>query len=207
MRSPRWSTGCWNRRTTESAGPHWMDVARYAEDQAHSFQPRLYPNGFRYRDWLIQAFNQDLPYDRFIVEQIAGDLLDEPGQRQRLSALGFFALGPVYYGDQKMFDQYDDRIDTLSRGVLGLTIACARCHDHKFDPIPTQDYYSLVGIIASTEYTEAPLVDQEIVEEYNRAQDAIQSQQKKIDEFIQAEAKRLKLLRKQVEKKLPDESK
>jgi len=186
---------------------HWMDVARYAEDQAHSFQPRLYPNGFRYRDWLIRAFNQDLPYDRFIVEQIAGDLLDEPGRRQRLPALGFFTLGPVYYGDQKMFDQYDDRIDTLSRGVLGLTVACARCHDHKFDPIPTQDYYSLVGIIASTEYTEAPLVDQEIVEEYNRAQEAIQSQQKKIDEFIQAEAKRLKLPRKQVEKKLPNESK
>src|SRR5439155_12926265 len=75
---------------------HWLDVARYGEDQAHSFQPRLYPNGFRYRDWVVKAFNDDLPYDRFVKEQIAADLLDEPDRLERLPALGFFALGPVY---------------------------------------------------------------------------------------------------------------
>ena len=99
-------------------------MARYGEDQAHSFQPRLYPNGFRYRDWLVRAFNRDMPYDQFVLEQIAGDLLDGPDRLARLAALGFFACGPVYYGDAKKHDQYADRIDTLTRGFLGLTVAC-----------------------------------------------------------------------------------
>jgi mono/diheme cytochrome c family protein len=154
----------------ERLARHWLDVARYGEDQAHTFQARLYPNGYRYRDWLIRAFNDDLPYDRFLKEQIAADLLDEPDRLGRLPALGFFALGPVYYGDPKKLDQLDDRIDTLTRGVLGLTVACARCHDHKFDPIPQQDYYSLAGIFASTEYAEVPLVPPEVVEEAKRKQ-------------------------------------
>jgi mono/diheme cytochrome c family protein len=149
---------------------HWLDVARYGEDQAHTFQARKYPNGYRYRDWLIRAFNEDMPYDRFIKEQIAGDLLGEPGLRERLPALGFFALGPVYYGDPKKLDQLDDRIDTLTRGFLGLTVACARCHDHKFDPIPTKDYYALAGVFASTEYDEFPLVPPAVVEEAKRKQ-------------------------------------
>ena len=143
---------------------HWLDVARYGEDQAHTFQARKYPQGFRYRDWLTKAFNDDMPYDRFIVEQIAGDLLDLPERKENSPALGFFALGPVYYGDPKKLDQYDDRIDTLTRGFLGLTVACARCHDHKYDPISTKDYYSLAGIFASTDYHEVPLVSDEEVE-------------------------------------------
>lgn len=137
---------------------HWLDVARYGEDQAHTFEARKYPQGFRYRDWLIGAFNRDLPYDQFIVQQIAADLLPDPNPLERLPALGYFALGPVYYGDQKKLDQYDDRIDTLTRGFMGLTVACARCHDHKFDPIPTRDYYALAGVFASSEYVETPLI-------------------------------------------------
>src|SRR5262249_20062027 len=144
---------------------HWLDVARYGEDQAHTFQSRKYPNGFRYRDWLTKAFNDDLPYDRFIKEQIAADLLDGNSDPESHVPLGFFALGPVYYGDPKKLDQIDDRIDTLCRGFLGLTVACARCHDHKFDPIPTRDYYSLAGVIAGTDYVEEPLVPPEVVEE------------------------------------------
>jgi mono/diheme cytochrome c family protein len=132
---------------------HWLDVARYGEDQAHTFQARLYPDGFRYRDWVVRALNDDMPYDRFIQEQIAGDLLDGPDRPGRLAALGFFALGPAYYG-RAVADELDDRIDTLSRGFLGLTVACARCHDHKFDPIPTKDYYALAGVFASTNYRE-----------------------------------------------------
>ncbi len=139
---------------------HWLDVARFGEDQAHTFQARKYPQGFRYRDWLVRAFNADLPYDRFAQEQIAADLLEGPDRKENLPALGFFALGPVYYGDPKKLDQIDDRIDTLCRGFLGLTVACARCHDHKFDPIPTRDYYALAGVFASTEYREVPLVPQ-----------------------------------------------
>ena len=170
---------------------HWMDVARYGEDQAHSFQPRLYPQGFRYRDWLVRAFNNDLPYDQFIREQIAADLLDETDKLERLPALGFFALGPVYYGDQKMFDQLDDRIDTLTRGFLGLTVACARCHDHKFDPISQKDYYALAGVFSSTAYVEVPVVPDEVVKAYDRAQSAIQGKTGAIDKLLQDEANKL----------------
>jgi cytochrome c553 len=136
---------------------HWLDVARYGEDQAHTFEARTYPQGFRYRDWLTRAFNEDMPYDRFVMEQIAADLMDGPGRLERLAALGFFALGPVYYGDRLRLDQIDDRIDTLTRGFLALTVACARCHDHKFDPISTADYYALAGVFASTDYVEVSL--------------------------------------------------
>ncbi|HEV3168500.1 MAG TPA: PSD1 and planctomycete cytochrome C domain-containing protein [Isosphaeraceae bacterium] len=165
---------------------HWLDVARYGEDQAHSFQPRLYPQGFRYRDWLISAFNADMPYNRFILEQIAGDLLEERGRWERQPALGFFALGPVYYGDAKKLDQIDDRVDTMSRGFLGLTVACARCHDHKYDPIPTADYYALAGVFASTEYEEAPFASPEQVEAYDRAQAAIKDTDKAISTIYNA---------------------
>ena len=194
----------------ERWGRYWLDVARYGEDQAHSFQPRLYPNGFRYRDWLVRALNGDLPYDRFILEQIAGDLLEGPNRLDRLAALGLFACGPVYYGDSKKHDQYADRIDTLTRGFLGLTVACARCHDHKYDPIPTTDYYALAGVFASTEYVEVPAARREQIEAYDKAQAAIQVKDKEINGFLRAEAARLKLKVtgnqfKQIERMLPDE--
>jgi hypothetical protein len=138
---------------------HWLDVARYGEDQAHTFEARLYSQGFRYRDWVVNALNEDMPYDEFIRAQLAADLIHgSDNANQDLPALGFFAIGPVYYGDRQKLDQMDDRIDTLTRGLLGLTVACARCHDHKFDPISTADYYALAGIVASTEYVEVPLV-------------------------------------------------
>ena len=196
----------------ERWGHYWLDVARYGEDQAHSFQPRLYPHGFRYRDWVVRALNRDLPYDRSILEQIAGDLLDGPDRNDRLAALGFFACGPVYYGDSKKHDQYADRIDTLTRGFLGLTVACARCHDHKYDPIPTTDYYALAGVFASTEYVEVPAAPKEKVDAYNKAQAAIQAKGKEITSFLRAEAARLKQKvtgnqLKQIEQMLPSEAK
>ena len=177
----------------ERWGRHWLDIARYGEDQAHSFKPRLYPNGFQYRDWVAAALNADMPYDQFVLEQIAGDLLpDEPGRRlRRLPALGYFALGPVYYGDKNQFDQIDDRIDTLTRGFLGLTVACARCHDHKYDPIPTADYYALAGVFAGTEYEEAPFAPPDQVEVYKKAQVAIGSKGREIDAWLKAESARL----------------
>jgi cytochrome c553 len=170
----------------ERWGRHWLDVARYGEDQAHTFQARKYPEGYRYRDWVASAFNTDMPYDQFILAQIAGDLLEDPDPQKRLPALGYFALGPVYYGDRKKFDQLDDRIDTLTRGFLGLTVACARCHDHKFDPISTSDYYALAGIFASTEYTEAPLAPPDIVDAYRRGAKAVEDQSRNVDEILAA---------------------
>jgi mono/diheme cytochrome c family protein len=174
----------------ERWGRHWLDVARYGEDQAHTFQARLFPNGYRYRDWVVKAFNDDLPYDRFVMMQIAGDLLPEGDPSDRLAALGYFALGPHYYSDGGAGEvaELDDRVDTLTRGFLGLTVACARCHDHKFDPIPTKDYYSLAGIFRSTRYVEKPLGPPEVVERYNQAQARVKQHDAKIKQYLEEQA-------------------
>ena len=173
----------------ERWGRHWLDVARYGEDQAHTFQARMYPNGYKYRDWVVKALNDDMPYDRFVVEQVAGDLVDGPGRDDRTAALGFFALGPVYYGGA-VYDELDDRVDTLTRGFLGLTVACARCHDHKFDPIPTSDYYALAGIFSSTAYKEYPTAPPEVVAAYEKAQAAIKAKTTEIAAFLKRESPR-----------------
>ena len=180
----------------ERWGRRWLDVARYGEDQAHTFKARKYPSGFRYRDWVVKSLNDDMPYDRFVSLQIAGDLLDGPDRNGRLAALGLFALGPVYYADngekkKAMADEWDDRIDTLIRGVQGLTVSCARCHDHKFDPISMQDYYGIAGVFASTDYKEYPIAPQEMLDKKKQADDAVKEQDKKQRELINAEKKRL----------------
>jgi hypothetical protein len=141
----------------ERWGRHWLDVARYAESSGPS-RNMPYPNAWRYRDYVIDAVNRDIPYDRFIQEQIAGDLLpsNTPAERDRLlTATGFLALGPKDVNQRfkarfKM-DNVDDQIDTVTRSTMALTVSCARCHDHKFDPIPTRDYYALASIFASTD--------------------------------------------------------
>ena len=140
----------------------WLDIARYAEDQAHkvgSNDSLTYPNAYYYRDWVINAIANDLPYDQFIRLQLAADLI-VPEDEQEHIALGFLGLGPKYYrrnSPEVMADEWEDRVDTVSRGLLGLTVACARCHDHKYDPIPTADYYALAGVFASTEMFNRPL--------------------------------------------------
>ena len=144
-------------RYGERWGRHWLDVARYADSTGNDEDHR-YPYAWRYRDYVIDAFNADMPYDQFIREQIAGDLLpaDDGGEInvRGIVATGFLALGPkaVAQQDKKrmLYDVYDEQIEVVSKAMLGLTIACARCHDHKFDPILTRDYYSLAGIFAST---------------------------------------------------------
>ena len=176
---------------------HWLDVARYGEDQAHTFQARMYPSGYRYRDWVVTALNADMPYNQFVIEQIAGDLLPEAnGRLERLPALGYLALGPVYYKDagcagKAESDEIDDRIDTLCRGFLGLTVSCARCHDHKFDPIPTQDYYALAGVFASTQYREAPLAPDDVVQRYDQRAEALKSVEKKLADAQAMEGRKL----------------
>ena len=140
----------------------WLDVARFAEDQAHivgNNASLTYPNAWIYRDWVIDALNKDLPYNEFLRRQLAADLLF-PDEKKEHPALGFMGLGPKYYrrGDLAvMADEWEDRVDTLTRGVLGLTVACARCHDHFYDPIPSDDYYALAGVFASTEMFNYPL--------------------------------------------------
>ena len=141
----------------ERWGRHWLDVARYAESNGNS-RNATFPHAWRYRDYVIDAFNADTPYDHFITQQIAGDLLphDTPDQRNaNLVATGFLALGskPVIRGRQGKFvpDIVADQIEVTTRTVLGMTVSCARCHDHKFDPIPTTDYYGLAGIFASSQ--------------------------------------------------------
>jgi hypothetical protein len=141
----------------ERWGRHWLDVARYAESSGPS-RNMPYPNAWRYRDYVIDALNRDIPYNRFIEEQLAGDLLpsDTPAEHDRLlTATGFLALGPKDVNQRfkarfKM-DNIDDQIDTVTRSTMALTVSCARCHDHKFDPIPTTDYYALASIFASTQ--------------------------------------------------------
>jgi hypothetical protein len=140
----------------------WLDLARYAEDQAHIVgkdESLLYPNAYLYRDWVIAALNNDLPYDRFVQLQLAADMF-EGDDSPNIAALGFIGLGPKYYSRrslQVMSDEWEDRVDIVGRGLLGLTVACARCHDHKFDPIGTEDYYALAGVFASTSMFNRPL--------------------------------------------------
>ncbi len=144
-------------RFGERWGRHWLDVARYAESSGKETNV-LYPHAWRYRDYVIDAFNKDKPYDQFIKEQIAGDLLkyqDKRQQGEQIVATGFLAIGPKSHNqrDQRQFrmDVVDEQIDVISQSMLGLTIACARCHDHKFDPIGQRDYYALAGIFLSTD--------------------------------------------------------
>ena len=126
---------------------HWMDVSRYADTKGYVFQEdRNYPDAWRYREWLIQSFNNDLPYDQFLIRQLAADQASE--DVNDLHAMGFLTLGRRFLNNSH--DIIDDRIDVVTRGLMGLTVACARCHDHKYDPVPTADYYSLYGVFASS---------------------------------------------------------
>ncbi len=141
----------------ERWGRHWLDVARYAESSGKESNA-TFPHAWRYRDYVIDAFNEDKPYDRFLMEQIAGDLLPVKSDSQwqeNLIATGFLALGPKSLPQRNpllfQMDLVDEQIDTLTQSMLGLTVACARCHDHKFDPIPAADYYAMAGIFLSTE--------------------------------------------------------
>jgi cytochrome c553 len=174
----------------ERWGRYWLDVARYSEDQAHTFATKPNTNGYRYRDWVISAFNRDMPYDQFVKLQIAGDLIGPTTAEpyEHIIALGFFGLGAQYYKntdrEQAMADELDDRIDTLTRGFLGLTVSCARCHDHKFDPIPTQDYYSIAGIFSSSRLNNTPLCDPGDIKEYKDGQKLIKDTDNAIKKFL-----------------------
>jgi hypothetical protein len=136
-------------------------VARYADTKDGVLMygdDRVRPYAYTYRDYVVRAFNEDLPFDRFIHEQLAADQIEPRVEPRRLAAMGFLTLGRMF--DNNIHDVIDDRIDVTTRGLVGLTVACARCHDHKYDAIPQADYYSLYGIFASSEVPlELPLIE------------------------------------------------
>ncbi len=156
---------------------YWMDVARYADDNPSSEATNPpYPFAWRYRDWMIEALNADMPYDRFVKLQLAADLMPD-AKRDDWRALGYVGAAPIYHHDLRLSgdvigtfltDDWDERIDAVSRGVLGLSVACARCHDHKFDPVTQKDYYALMGVFASTVRVERPTfpVEPDVEQEY-----------------------------------------
>ncbi|TWT80917.1 Planctomycete cytochrome C [Planctomycetes bacterium CA13] len=180
-------------------GRLWLDVARYADTKGYlpGGANLRFPFSYTYRDYVIDAFNNDKPYREFLIEQIAADKLG-PGDDARLAALGYLTLGRRFLNNQDHI--IDDRIDVVTRGMLGLTVACARCHDHKFDPIPTADYYSLHGIFASSrEPDESPLLGatpatpsyREFLEAQKKVAEKIASkQQSLVREFIKTERDR-----------------
>jgi hypothetical protein len=146
-------------RYGERWGRYWLDVARYADTKGYlaGGEERRFAFSHTYRDYVIRSFNEDKPYDRFLLEQLAADQLDLGDDKNALAAMGFLTLGRRFHNTQN--DIIDDRIDVVTRGLMGLTVTCARCHDHKFDPIPIADYYSLHGVFASSEEpAEKPLL-------------------------------------------------
>jgi mono/diheme cytochrome c family protein len=164
---------------------HWLDVARYADSKGYVFvEERRYPFAYTYRDWVTRAFNDDLPYDQFLVQQIAADQLELKEDRAALAAMGFLTLGRRFLNN--VHDIVDDRIDVVFRGTQGLTVSCARCHDHKYDPISIRDYYSLYGVFrSSVEPQELPLLaEPERSESYLKFERELKKLQGEADAYL-----------------------
>ena len=191
-------------RYGERWGRHWLDVARYADSNGLD-ENLVYKSAFRYRDYVIAAFNKDKPFNQFLTEQLAGDLLPEsadlPTMYERWTATGFLTLGAKMLAEddpKKMeMDIVDEQLDTTMRAFNGLTVGCARCHDHKFDPIPTADYYSLAGIFKSSktmenfkvvakwhEYVLAPKADRDRLSDHEAT---IEAKRKEIGKIVKKE--------------------
>jgi len=184
----------------ERWGRYWLDVARYGEDDYRSLDPQRrgynpYPFAYLYRDWVIKAMNDDMPFDQFVKAQLAADLMDVQDRAKLLPALGFLGGGPWFYDNGSVevthADERHDRVDVVSRGFLGMTVGCARCHDHKYDPIPTKDYYALAGVFVNTIYHEYPMVPKDVADEYKKKEKQIEDRGKLLGEFMQTESSQL----------------
>jgi len=178
----------------ERWGRHWLDVVRYAEDDVRGLDPKdrgymPFNGAYVYRDWVIQAFNDDMPFDRFVKAQIAGDQLDEK-LRPGTAMLG---QGPWWWDQaepvQGRADERNERIDLVSRGLLGLTVACARCHNHKYDPISQKDYYALAGVFLNTTYAEYPASSPAETAAWEKQQKKIDDLDEELDKFLEQEGK------------------
>ena len=169
----------------EKWGRRWLDVARYGEDDFTGTAVVPYPNAWRYRAWVVNAINEDMPYDRFLMAQLAGDRMNDASL---LPATGLLGVGPWYYGiaqpAQSRADERNDRVDVVTRGMLGVTVACARCHDHKYDPFTARDYYALAGVFASTAYKEYPLVEEEEASAWQKAKKDVDAAEKALNKFL-----------------------
>ncbi len=168
----------------ERMARRWLDLARYGDGLSAAQRDVPLANAWRYRDWVVEAFNANMPYDRFMVAQLAADLLEGAEREELLPALGFHALR----------DRDDDRVDVTGRALLGLTIGCAQCHDHKFDPIPQADFYSLQGVFSSSNPHEVPLAPAERVEAYKAAKERVAEQKGAIDAFVEEQTEQLTLV-------------
>ncbi|HEX3871673.1 MAG TPA: DUF1549 domain-containing protein, partial [Pirellulales bacterium] len=161
---------------------YWLDVARYSDGYGGFLDAKPLANAWRYRDWVVDALNRDLPYDQFMRLQLTGDLVSKDDG----VATGFLALGPTYISDggdleataQAKAETLDDRVDTVARGLMAVTVSCARCHDHRFDPYPQLDYYSLAGVFNNTSARELPLVPPEVVDVYKAHEASISKLEK-----------------------------
>ena len=169
---------------------HWMDVARYSDGLGGFLDNRGLPNAWQYRDFVVNAFNEDVPFDQFVRWQIAGELTPNAPLLAR-AGTGFFAVGPTYNGDggdaeasaAARAETLSDRVDTFSRAFLGLTVACARCHDHKFDPVSIKDYYAIAGVFNNTSIADKPLASDTIVKSYDNHQNKIINIEKQIKQL------------------------
>ena len=169
-------------RFGERWGRHWLDLARYADTKGYlaGGESRAYPFAYTYRDWTIRALNQGMPFDEFVRKQLAADALVPSPDHPDLAALGFLTVGPRFLNRKQLI--IDDRIDLVTRGLMGFTVACARCHDHFHDPVPQEDYYSLYGIFnASSEPKEFPLIassnqNPKLYREFQNGLDKLQSE-------------------------------
>src|ERR1700722_9510253 len=187
-------------RYGERWGRHWLDVVRYAEDDVRGLDPKgrgymPFRGAYVYRDWVIKAVNNDVPYDKFVRWQLAGDLSGEKNVRDALPGTAFLGGGPWLWDQaepvQGRADERNERIDAVSRGLLGLTVACARCHDHKYDPISQKDYYALAGVFASSTYREYPLVSEAQVAVWREKEQRFLDLQEELESFTKAEAEQL----------------
>jgi hypothetical protein len=171
---------------------HWLDVARYADTKGYVFlEDAEFPWAYTYRDYVVRSLNADLPYDRFVVEQLAADRLPLGEDKRSLAALGFLTVGGRFMNN--VHDIIDDRIDVATRGLMGLTVTCARCHDHKFDPIPTTDYYALYGVFASSvEPSVPPLFEPPPrTKEFADFERELKKRETELDEFVSETYRRL----------------
>ena len=184
----------------EQWGRHWLDVTRFGEDDTRGLAEdgsgrERYPMAYVHRDWVVDAFNADMPYDTFAMAHLAADLMPTEDRARLLPALGFLGQGPWYYdlADPPVAraDERHDRVDVTSRGFLGLTVGCARCHDHKYDPIGTHDYYSFAGIFNNTDYHEYPIADSAEAAHFESEKEFIEQLEEGLDEYMSTESEQL----------------
>ena len=187
----------------ERWGRHWLDVARYAEDDVRGLDPKgrgymPFNGAYRYRDWVIKSFNQDMPYDQFLRLQIAGDKIPAKTKQEQedyLTATTFLGAGPWVWDQaepiQGRADERNERVDAVTRGTLGLTVACARCHNHKYDPVTQKDYYALIGVFANSTYKEYPTVSEAQTAAYESNLAKLEKLQMEMGQYTRTESRQL----------------